>query len=373
MTTRYRRYRGFTLIEILVVIAIIAVLIALLLPAVQTAREQARRIQCINNLQQIGIALHAYQNTHAVLPSGCVNSTGPVKEGGPQSLMAAAGGMDMSYEDPEYDANGELVVPEPIDYGYRMSWLAQIMPQLGYENVYRNIDFNNPERSFLSPDQLEYYRQFEEAEADPAAVDREGADDSNEAPEDGSAEFAGDMPYEDSYEMGSEGGGVPTPVPPKLNILSCSSSPTTGATDYAGCHASQSVPIDVDNDGVLYLNSSISTHDIPDGAANTIMVGEKASLPTDVGILVGDFSTLRNTGAPTNLDYKGAGQRYWGQNEDEMNLDPDARGFSSHHYQSSNFLFADGSVRSLSSQLSLKVLQKLGSRNDGSLVSAADF
>jgi len=75
--------RGFTLIELLVVIAIIAVLIALLLPAVQSAREAARRIQCTNNLKQIGIATHNYISANNVFPQGIMYQANPAQSASP--------------------------------------------------------------------------------------------------------------------------------------------------------------------------------------------------------------------------------------------------------------------------------------------------
>lgn len=363
---KYRRTTGFTLLEMLVVMGIIMVLIALLLPAVQQAREQARRTQCQNNLLQIGIALHNYHDLHTMLPPGCVNPTGPVVEGiahhfdglpDPAVSNAGISGAPSTIDDKE-------TAQAVQDFGYRMSWIAQILPQLGYENVYRNINFDFPERSFLDSGQLQFFEKQGVAEASNTSAADASDDQANSSEPLEDAEFGSGYAMYDSQQ--------PIGEIPQVSVLRCPSRWQPALSDYAGCHASRSVPIDVNNDGLLYLNSSVVLQKIPDGVATTILVGEKHSTLNDAGYLTGDFSTLRNTGVTPNderFQLSGNGQVVPTGPE----LARFGRGFSSDHPQISNFLLADGSVRAISNQIRLEVLQRLGCRNDGELVSATDF
>ncbi|MFI5456092.1 MAG: DUF1559 domain-containing protein [Isosphaerales bacterium] len=106
--SKTRRSRAFTLIELLVVISIIGLLIALMLPAVQAAREAARRTQCVNNLKQLGLALHNYESTLHVFPPGYVSS---------------------------FDTSGN-------DTGPGWGWAAMLLPQFEQTPLFTAINFN---------------------------------------------------------------------------------------------------------------------------------------------------------------------------------------------------------------------------------------
>jgi prepilin-type N-terminal cleavage/methylation domain-containing protein len=106
-SARKRAMAGFTLVELLVVIAIIGVLVALLLPAVQAAREAARRTSCVNNEVQLALAIHSYEFHFETLPPGVTNPTGPIRN-------------------------------EP--QGIHVSWIVRILPYMEENALFRHFD-----------------------------------------------------------------------------------------------------------------------------------------------------------------------------------------------------------------------------------------
>jgi prepilin-type N-terminal cleavage/methylation domain-containing protein/prepilin-type processing-associated H-X9-DG protein len=106
-TTNGRRNRAFTLVELLVVIAIIGILIALLLPAVQAAREAARRVSCLNNMSQLNLAIHNYEFHFEALPPGVTNPDGPIRS-------------------------------EP--QGQHVSWIVKILPYMEQNALFQRFD-----------------------------------------------------------------------------------------------------------------------------------------------------------------------------------------------------------------------------------------
>jgi prepilin-type N-terminal cleavage/methylation domain-containing protein/prepilin-type processing-associated H-X9-DG protein len=285
---RHRLANGFTLIELLVVIAIIAILMALLLPAVQSAREAARRVQCKNNLMQLALALHNYDMAYETLPPGSVNPTGPV-------------------------------VNEAV--GYHMGWTVQLLPMMEQYNLFDIVDFDTGVYSASN------------------GVVRMTQMSVLMCPSD----------YSGISESGAAG--------------------PTVSSSYAACFGGDEVAIDVANNGVMYLNSSVGYEKIRDGASNTIMLGEKIHVPKsgDLGWMSGTRATLRNTGVGINKGWDAVTEFQSGNGGRPKLAFPEdtvTGGYSSRHVGGAQFALADGSVRFLSQNMDSQVFSWLGNRED---------
>ena len=306
-----RSSAGFTLVELLVVIAIIGILIAMMLPAIQSAREAARRNACAGHLAQLGVALSNYESAHEQLPAGVVDPKGPIRN---------------------------------VAESRHMGWLVQLLPYIEEKVVFGNIDQK------VSV----YDKKNAQARAVsvalffcPSCSDGWVLGTDNE-PWDFEA-FPGD---EADPESGSD-------VAADVRAVST----------YAGCHHDVEAPIDANNHGVLFLNSRVRLDEVTDGLTHTIFVGEKVGDPADLGWMSGTRASLRNTGSPMTL----ASRLDSSQGTGPAATPPSplfVGGFSSEHAAVSNFLFGDGTVRTLSQDINAKIYQQLGHRADGKLLQA---
>jgi hypothetical protein len=142
-----------------------------------------------------------------------------------------------------------------------------------------------------------------------------------------------------------------------------------GSSNYGGCHHDVEAPIDADNHGVLFLNSSIRYRDIRDGASNTIFVGEHSG--DLLGWASGTRAALRNTGSPMNGVRRTPGGALpvpppaAGTPSDAELLT--VGGYSSFHNGGGHCVLGDGSVRFISENVNPTLFQNLGHREDGEL------
>ena len=303
--------RGFTLIELLVVIAIIAILIGLLLPAVQKVREAAARMQCKNNLKQIGLALHSYHDRANGFPPAYFSNLQP--------------GTQPS------DPNGDCTWNE---IGPGWGWGAYLLNDLEQNNLYRQIrfdlDIKDPANAASRATTLKVYICPSEPRPNNFAV--------------------------------VDGNGNPLVTVAHSSYVGMNGAPN-GVTSDA-----------FDNNGAFIRNTRFQIKDITDGLSNTLLIGERCTnmsnttwvgavqgaivpdlryndLPDQLANAEGDAALVLAHGSTTHLP------------NNPLVFDADAT--ASFHVSGVNFLFGDGSVQSINSAIDPNVYQALCTRNGG--------
>ncbi|MDR1384222.1 MAG: DUF1559 domain-containing protein [Planctomycetaceae bacterium] len=305
---RNARFYAFTLVELLVVIAIIGILIALLLPAVQAAREAARRMQCANNMRQLGLAFHNYHDTFNRLPAAW-----------------------FGYE------NGTNRPNALGDPGW--GWAASILPYVEQGNVQNNfVHFDRPVSASENEQARQTVLSLFRCPSDP----------------NGNATFTIEE-FESLHEHEEEEEGGED-----LDDMAFASANYVASFGTLDTEEAEDCPVGTvfKTDGAFYHNSCLGFQAFTDGLSNTFFVGERSSRigkSTWVGMPAGDgcFPTL-----VVGTTHDVFGKQNGGS----------SHAFSSEHHGGTNFTFGDGSVHFISETINPDILRAISTRSGGETV-----
>jgi prepilin-type N-terminal cleavage/methylation domain-containing protein len=377
-----RRERAFTLIELLVVIAVIGVLAALLLPAVQRAREAARRTQCINNLKQLGLAFHNYVDVNRVYPPGCLDLY--ADEGNPWSDPTGIAILNAFFSPPlqiaipnQFLWTRKKGLPNPIFVrvsqmpsapplelgGWALiapwSWHAFILPQIEQSTI--NLDFDlvsncgsvnwgkSLSRNSGAPPFNAGVKTVIPTYVCPSAA-------LPHPPEYAYTTYRGVVGAQPYPDLG--GFGDPNPNPQAdPNFIADTQNPLWSTN------------------GILFVNSMIRPEDVTDGLSNTVIVGESwfgfwgdgSSCCSRFRNDMPSLSQVAGEPAPTDFDltWNGGSHQSDPKNCGPVPLPLQFFGFGSQHDQAVNFALADGSVRPINRSIDRSLLRLLAMRADG--------
>lgn len=356
------RRDGFTLIELLVVIAIIAILVSILLPAVQQAREAARRSMCKNNLKQMGIALNSYHEAHSGFPAGYYSM--PVST----PAQAAAVGADPVY----------------WNAGPGWSWAAMLLPYLDQANITTGLADDEPVWAAAHADlvqtKLPVFLCPSSSGGDEPILVKDESD--NPLLVGGREIRLGRSNYLASHGQESCWGAE------------CGNAGTAGDgnTVFTNIYTGATAPVTINGsaaavaDGPFFRNSYTRFRDITDGSSNTLFIGEHSSRLSDktwAGVVPGAFVHPRFTSPENGADTAAVlVLGHTGPSGGEL----DITGFPiihpvnfptfhvgqmySEHPGGGNILFGDGSVRFMTESIDLTVFAEISSMAEGELVGA---
>ncbi|TWT48594.1 DUF1559 domain-containing protein [Botrimarina hoheduenensis] len=340
-----RRPRGFTLVELLVVIAIIGILVALLLPAVQAAREAARRSQCVNNMKNVGLACINYHDTYGNFPIS-VYRANEERDIANNYIGPPGGSLDRASGGTGYTGAG---------------WISQVLPYLEEQALYEQLKPGFDAGNFTAAGQGRGMglRTIREAMGRQLNVLTCPSDESSR-PSEEQWYFVGSLVATTSYKgnigdsilaevpgdlMGYDGSTAAAFIDPNFHTYTSVGSPNSHNT--------------VDCNGVLFRNSyfrPVSYRNVTDGSSNTFLIGENVvsqDFHSAAYFADGDWATC---GIPLNrFDYIST--------PEELQDDPNPhRGFKSLHPGGANFARCDGSVSFVIESVSTPIYRSLSTR-----------